>query len=95
MYTSNELIVLKDTTSGELTKIKPNTEFKLPSGEYLNLNEARLCVNGKTALIIKAGEIIYENKPQGKKKPVRKPKKDIKKIIREEPILVKADNDFL
>jgi len=74
MYTSNELVVLKDTKTGELTRIRPGTEFDIPAGDYVNLNEARLCTDGKTALILKAGETIQGSKPRGQRKAGTKPK---------------------
>ena len=88
MYTSNELVVLKDTTTGEVTRILPNTEFELPAGDYINLNEARLCVNGKTALVIRAGEVITNSKATGKKRGGTKPKNlkptEQRQVLREE-----------
>ena len=89
MYTSNELIVLKDTKTGETTRILPNTEFDLPAGDYINLNEARLCQDGKTALVIRAGESITNSKATGKKRKAGTKPKDLKpteqrQVLREE-----------
>jgi hypothetical protein len=108
MYTSNELIVLKNTATGEINRILPNTEFELPAGDYINLNEARLCKDGKTALVIKAGETITGSKAVGKKRKVGTKVKDLKptearQVLREEsksfpvqePVktLLEADDD--
>lgn len=90
--------MLKDIDSGEVTKIIPNTEFNIPSGNFINLNEARLCVNGKTSLILRAGETISGNRPRGKKRPYNKKPVDapIETIIpKEKPSLLKVSDDEL
>ena len=63
---SSNYIQLKDTTTGEITAFRPNISFKaLPSGEFINLNEARITDdNSKVTLrVLKAGEKVGEAIP--------------------------------
>jgi hypothetical protein len=75
---SNELIMLKDIETEVITKILPYTEFeRLPFGEYLNLNEARIIKDGKTHLVMRAGETIRNSENVGKNPPKRRKKTEV------------------
>lgn len=65
-YTSNNLLSLKDVTTGEITQFIPNSKIIIPAGEYINQNEARLIGSDGSVLIIKAGETVKDTKPQGR-----------------------------
>jgi len=77
---SNELIALKDNATGEVTKILPYTEFdEVPRGDYTNLNEARIIKDGKTFLVMRAGEIIRNSQNVGKNPP--KPRRKLEATL--------------
>lgn len=65
-YTSNNLLSLKDVATGEITQFIPNSKITIPTGEFINQNEARLIGDDNSVLIIKAGETVKDSKPQGK-----------------------------
>lgn len=65
-YTSNNLLALKDVTTGGIVQFIPNSNITIPTGEYINQNEARLIGEDGSVLIIKAGETVKDSKPIGR-----------------------------